>query len=260
MICRQYIDEVKLRLSRIGVVTKINDAEILTYVNRARRAVQMLTLPIYEQRFGAFVQIPIATITADTTSSAPVNYFGRATNIYRVPLGVPVIDIISAYISWTDTNNTIVRRETRRIAKKEMHSINYHSWNLPSIDRPVYALETKQAEATPGQFAGDTIYLGGLEDTLTTTILTQANPMFEMWYTAPLADFQAWNEVEPVLSPDLEELAIIQTMLYCLSNFQYIAQKQVVQADFELFKNIALSNYDMMKNKPIQVLPSEEGF
>lgn len=259
MTCRQYIDEVKLRLTRIGIVTKINDGEILTYVNRARRAVQMLVLPIYEQRFGAYVQIPIATITADTTASAPANYFGRAINIYRVPLGIPVVDIISAYVSWTDANGVVVRREARRVAKKEMHTINYHSWNLPSIDRPIYALETKQAEATPGQFSGDTIYLGGLEDNLTTTILTQTAPMFEMWYTAPLADFQAYPEVEAVLSPDLEELAILQTMLYCLSNIQYIAQKQVVQTDFELFKNIALSNYDMMKNKPIQVLPSEGG-
>ena len=99
MTCRQYIDEVKLRLTRIGIVTKINDGEILTYVNRARRAVQMLVLPIYEQRFGAYVQIPIATITSDTTASAPANYFGRVINIYRVQLGVPVVDIVSAYLS-----------------------------------------------------------------------------------------------------------------------------------------------------------------
>ena len=258
MLCRQYVDEVKLRLTRIGVTVDLSDSEIITYINRARRSVQMVVLPIFEQRFGAFISIPLTNAAQDVMSTVPANYTGEPVNIFRTNIPI-LIDVISAYITWTDPNGIIKRREARRVSKKEMHTINNHSWNLPSIDRPVYAIEMKTLEATPGQTGGWAIYLGGLEDTPTTTILTQANPTFELWYTAPLADFQSLNEMENILSPDLEELAILQTMLYCLSNIEYIALKQSVQIDYELFKDVALGNYDMLRNKPIHVLPSEEG-
>ena len=260
MTARQYIDEIKLRLTRIGVVTKINDAEILTRVNRSRRAIQMMAMPVFEQKFGAYAILPIATITADSTSSAPVNNFGSVANIYRVPLGFPIIDVISASIVWTDTSGQILRRECRKVAKREMNTVNYHAWNCPTIDRPIYALESKYREATPTQLAGQTLYLGGLEDSPATTILSMTNPSVELWYVAPLSDFAQLNELEAVLSPELEELAIQHTMLGCLSNYEYIALKQTVQTDFDLFKNVALSNFSMMTDTPIHTLPSEGGF
>lgn len=265
----QYIDEVKLRLNRLGVMQTLHDSEILTYINEARRAVQKITLPLFPERYGKVAVFPLVRIT-DTASSiaAPVTYSRSTVTVLSIPMPRDMIDAHVAILTWQNTAShpvnpsVMYRREARRVDKRELFSVTMHSWNVPTCFSPIYSLEIVQNVNTY------MLRLAGIETTAGLDLLSDTNiasPAIEVWYTAAidaLEDYPLTSPAVPdtdILPPDTEELVVLYAMLYCLQNVRNMQQMTSVESDIEIVKSMIVSNYETEYVRETALLPSKQG-
>lgn len=257
MTAREYIDEIKLRHNRLGVSIELNDAKILNYINKARRDVQIATMAVIPERYGARTTFTLNNTSApiDADSMQHLYYATVPIQVRRFQLPVNVLEVMSLWITHV-INGVPTYREARRTNKQELHNIKTHCFNMPTIDRPLYVLEAKQQDSF-GSF-DNICYIAGFE-TNGQNIFNQGNVMIELWSIIAIDDFDLRSEIEPVFSVDLEEFAVRQAMIYCLNNIKYMSLKQSMQIDTDKYKDTLLQNYTMFRDKPIHQLPSHEG-
>lgn len=249
MTVREYIDSVKLRLQRIGITRTLNDALILNYINKARRNVQVETLGLFESRYGRRDVFQLNNIALDQDdSNTHLYYQDTQINVVRFPLPVDYIDIATLWLVRQDQNG-FVYREARKVNKREFFNVRSHCFNMPTSDRPIYAIETKQFDVRGS--GGNICYLSaGATDI--------SNASVEIYAVVALQDFDQWDEQELVLSPDLEEYAVKQAVLYCLNDVEYLEIKDILLAELNEYKNMLMTNYKISKDQPIEILPSQE--
>lgn len=250
MTARDYIDEIKLRLNRLGVSSTLNDPLILNYVNKARRDVQVATMGVVPEKYGRRDVVNISTAVIDDDAMQHL-YYNIPIEVRRFPLPVDYLDIVSFWLSW-DGNF----REARKVNKQELHNVKTHCFNAPTIDRPIYILESKQSDYFGS--LDNICYIAGVElngqSIFETSVVTA-----EIWAIVTLQDFDRYNEVEPVFGPDLEEFTVKQAMIYCMNDIKHIALKQSLQVQANDYKEMVLQNYTVYRDKPILKLPSQEG-
>ena len=254
MTVKEYIDEIKLRLNRLGVTKSLNDALILSYLNKARRDVQIATMSIMPERYGRrdVIQLSLGNNTfPDPDTMQHLYHPTMPIDVYRFRIPADYIEIVSLVLSGYELG----RREARKLVKPELHNIKTHGFNLPVWDRPIYVHEFKQQD----YFANvdNWCYIAGVRKGQS-LIFDIDLIAVEIWAIVALADFDMKTEQEPVLSPDLEEYAIKQAMLYCTHDVEHVALYQSLKAQTEQYGETIMQNYTMMIDEPIQQLPSEE--
>jgi len=256
MTAREYIDEIKLRLNRLGVTSTLNDPLILNYVNKARRDVQMATLSVMPERYGR------RDVYLLNAASAPVDVDSMVHIYYNVPIEVRTFQLPPDYIDvetlWIGRmkNGRWIYREARRLHKKEFHNVKTHCFNIPHVDRPVFVIDSKQYNDFGG--VDNICYIAGLEEN-GVSIFNAGMVQVEIWAIVALSDFDRLDENENVLSIDLQEYAVKQAMVYCLNDIDYIGLKQSMVSQVETYKRMVIDNYRMLKQQPIHQLPSQEG-
>lgn len=257
MTAREYIDEIKLRLNRLGVTMHINDALIMNYVNKARRDVQIATMGVLPERYGSrnLIQINNATIDDDTTNHK--YYTTLPIEVRRFILPSNYLDIVSFWLRW-EFEGTLNIREARRITKQELHNVKSHCFNMPTIERPVYVIENKQQDYNLNSGSG-MCFIAGIETANGNLFNLGVQVFAEIWSILAITDFDRWDESEDILSIDLQEYAIRQAMIYCVNTIQHISLKQSLQIQLDAYKDIVIQNYMMLKDQPILELPSQEG-
>src|SRR5574343_176845 len=170
---KQYVDEIKLRLRRFDVVLSLDDATIQTLLNRARREVQATTLGLMEYRYGRILVMPITIVAAGTNPPGynlnpninasgvseqitTITALNRASfnpvTIWQTYLPADFIDatgVIMHYLLPNSTSPTVTWNfAMRRVDKRELFTVQSHSWNPPTIVSPTYAIEKNSTDST----------------------------------------------------------------------------------------------------------------
>lgn len=266
MTAQQYVDEVKLRLSRTDIVLELNDPLILSYVNKARREVQRATLDIIPERYGEVYNVNLLQVLYD--QGEVINtYSGRDIRVITLALPDDIIDVYTALLyykmdassAWAP--DVTYKAEARRMTKTEMYNVLMHSWNTPSIYRPVYAVERSVVNGVYGYW----MFISGFDVEAGVTLWDIANSIrSEIWYIKALDDLETYNAAggvdnEPVIPADIEEVVVYYAMLYCLQNIKEIDSVQSVAADLEQLISVISQNYTLTEQRQLQMLPSKEG-
>lgn len=239
-----YMDEVKFRFSRLGTALALNDGVILAFINQARREVQRLTLGIYPERYGRIgvksfdLDYRILDTAVDWSTGEPIY-------VHALPLPADFIDIYSAivrlHVELSSSTPELPARwqteiynfEARESSKREVFGIGSQSFAMPSIDNPIFYLDAKDRDdmqTITRRNAAPMAFFSGL---WVTSLSGVRRPVFEfaeikkveveLWYLAAvrtLEDTVEDNEnlgcdVESVIPPQLDELIIYESMLYC---------------------------------------------
>lgn len=272
---RQYIDEVKLRLSRHNVTLELDDPTICTFVNRARREVQYSTLGLLPECYGKIVQL--SALVQDSSLSQTNTTHNRPTTVYRVSLPLDFIEPTVVMLRYTLTgviaslgrtfNGETYDYEARRVDKRELFGVQMQSWNQPSIIAPVYVVEKKLVDLAAGALANPILYLGGLDiDNATTLVDVADRVVVEVWYTAALPDLELVPSLAPGAPPDqelalpmeFEELVVYNAMIDCLQKIGAQSAIPSVKAELELLQSLVEDTYSTVKLQAGPLLPSKE--
>ena len=281
---KEYIDDIKLRLSRLDVKLELDNPSILTILNAARKTVQASTLALYPERYGKVVRIDFGNLVA-VTDGEVVNPI-TSVNIeqYTAPLPDDFIEahvVIMRYVLngnltgiglGTYTNVTF-NRECRRFDKRELFNIQQQSRNQPTILAPVYAIERNVVSFTAGvataAVANYNLIISGVNfgtgsDTL---IATATSGELEVWYTAMVPELEefisttpgALSDIELSIPVEFEELIIAHAMIGCLRkvrNSQKLIQDMMI--DLKEMQDLVLDTYTTQRKKAGSLLPSKE--
>ena len=259
MTLKEYIDEVKLRALRYNIHTTANDMLIATYINRGRQYAQQKTLSYLSQKYGAIIRISGNVGTIDALTSVTYSS-GYTINSIRYALPADLIDITNVIISNRDTTTTPTtywRKEARALDAQELTNIYNHSWNIPQFDRPVYSIENI-IENNVGN-SGKTLILAGLEvGTTPGSTLNLANITLEIWYIRAIQDMNIWTDLEVMLSPDLQELAINHALLNIVRDGADMQAYQSLQQDVNNRTKSISALYQVSKIEQVQELETNE--
>lgn len=256
-----YLDEVKMLLARIDVATDGNDPLLLTYINKARRQVQDMTLSLFPERYGKILRTTIAA-TPDANTSIESSYIGYPISTYKISLPDDLIDIFEFLISYVDTATGVTyRQQARRLTKQEYWNVMMNAFNAPTPDRPIYALESTIAPV------GKSALISGLnweENGVNKTIWDIAGSVeAEIWYTAVLNDLELYDEnmltdVETTIPPDVEELVIYYAVFYFLQTVTRGVALNSIKKEIDMLLNMLKLNYTVKQKKAVEMLPSKE--
>jgi hypothetical protein len=269
MTAKDYIDEVKLRLPRYNVGTKLSDAKILTYINQARREVQRMTIGLYPERYSKVLFLYIEKELYDPTLQLSSTYHGRPIKVYRVALPDFFLDSSVAILTYMNSNGNTIRVQARRMTKKEMFSVQMTSWNYPSISSPAYSIEYKMLDMANPSGTGKWLYIAGLETSETETIFDKGYTRvgIEVWCTTVLDDLELGimainqsiaSDSEYVIPVDMEELVINHAIMYCMQNETPQLDRDSIKAYIDSQYMILESNTKIIEEKTISLLPSQE--
>lgn len=266
MDMKGYVDEVKLRLSRLDTAIKLDDPLIATYINRARREVQRMSIAIMPERYGK-VQTAFILPTYYEQAELLTTYSGTAARMLKIGLNdefiEPVVVILQYTMSTGQSNAGVTfRSEARRMTKQEMYSIQKHAWNSPVDGRPVYSVE-RPLDGTNQSWV---LYLSGLDLSDGNTLFDVAEALvLEVWYVSALNDLEFYNptvasntDEEQTIPPELEELVVYYAMAYCLRNINMAQAFPSVEADIRMFEDTLKLNYQVDKIQNSIMLPSKE--
>lgn len=236
MTALEYVEEVKLRLDRIGIIKDTNDLMILTHINRARRDVQKFTLDLLPHRYARITTLPLNvairpnTIIANTYQSVTVT-------IYELNLPIDFIKDFAVILNYTfDSTNYV--RQVRYYTLNEMYKICKHAYNSPSLVSPVYSIIREQQ-----QFK---ILIAGIDTIIGNN--EYSNLSIDIWHTIAIKDLEYRNllaeDNEIVLSLDIEELVILYAMYNCLQEINPEAKYPTVLQEKQIMENMIMQNYE----------------
>jgi len=256
MTAKEYIDEVKLRLMRIGVTLSLTDQLILTYINRARREVQKHTMDLFPERYGKVQNILLANLSAYTDFGIKgTGYSGRAVAVRRGQLSADFIKQYVVLVKYSVGENVIFS-EARYMTKPEMYAIGMHAFNTTTLGNPAYTCERSMADNNWYIFIAD------LDADATATVSG-----IYIYYIAAIHDLEDTavvgaayvNDTELVIPPDAEEMVVYYTMLYCMQNIAEESALESIRGDIGNLMGLLQTSYYVEKRKMGILIPSKEG-
>lgn len=245
MTGKDYIDEIKLRLMRLGISKEANDPLILSYINEGRRAVQQATMYLYPERYGKIARIAVAEENLITEYVIPPNASNKITDVWRVAMPDDFIRANVVIVEWLsnvgDNAGVTYRTEARRMDKRELYNIQAHSWNVPTIWDPAYAVEKSTLAGTDWY-----IYIAGLNYDVQTLFDIAATVVLEVWYVAALNDIE-YTDSEITIPPQIEELTVHYALYYLLQKMFELDAATVVMTDIVMLQQSLQMNYEIEK-------------
>lgn len=216
MNAKEYVDEVLSRLTRLQANIELDSNTVLSYVNRARRLVQQLTVKYEPERYGNIYEASITPLIyySDVVDNS---YSMQNLNVYYTNLPNDLLDIFVFIIRW-EKEGVIYRSEARQMTLYEMQNIVRNTWRVPTPYTPVYAYE-KVLEGANFVWRA---FMAGLQFDENETVFNY-NPRIEVWYSRAIPHLELYNSLglpdqELFIPPAFEELVILYAMLYCLEN------------------------------------------
>ena len=275
---KQFVDEVKLRLSRHNVVLSLGEPDILMLVNEARRDVQLSTMGLFREFFGKVLRLDTFTIDADLATANQT--LGRTVNVWRTVMPIDFIDTYVVNLRY-QLNGTIAEfggasytnvtfdAPCRRVNKRELFGVQGQSWNTPTLHHPIYAVEKKLTDLANPYSPNYIMYLAGLDVDGTTTIFDVAEAdsvMIEMWYVAALPALEEQPSLVPGSVPDtelaiphaFEELVILNAMMLCLQKTDNQEAMASVKADQDMMMMLIEDQYNVSRQKRSMLLESRQ--
>ena len=258
MTAAEYIDEIELRLLRLGVVLDISEPMVLTYVNRARRLVQNISSQYLPERYAEIVGINVSAAQYARDFVSGVWHLGTQ-EVYDIALPDNIIDVWVVIVEYLSEGITY-RNEARNLSKYEMQNVLRNAWRAPALYSPIYCIERHN---DVGTYAWH-LYLSGLRlDTTTTLFDVSTSINAELWLTETLPEIEDYNltggdDPEGVIPASLEELVIYYALLYCLQNMNMTMAYNTVLAETRFFEDALKEQYDILFAKQETLLPSKE--
>lgn len=254
MTLQDYIDEVKLRSLRHDIHVKSNDLLIATYINRGRHQAQRAALSYGYNKFGSIAAISGALGVPDTLISS-VDSMNRPINAIRYPMPSDLIDITNLAIFYNDTaTGTKWKKEARKVDEREAFGVHYNTWNMPSIERPVYYVESIIENAVGN--VGNYLILAGLNDD--SALITLSDIMLQLWYIKAIPYLSVVTDTENWLSPDLQELAVYHAMLNVVRDNGSMQTYQSFQQDINKKIQTISQNYQINAIEEVRELATNE--
>jgi hypothetical protein len=268
MDAKDYVDEVKLRLSRHDVALDLDEPTVLMYVNEARQAVQRSTMNFYPSNYGKRFNMTAGAGGANWTLGRSVGFSARGATItvesYKATLPTDVIDLVSVQtqhtiqVQVTNPNPppaTITQAQTRtyearRVDFREMFNVMQHSFNRPTPQTPIYAIETNTV--TGDKVLHLSVGQGKAQNGAGTGVV--------IWYVAALAplDLTPNPTIEMYIPWQFQEMVVMGAMVSCLQRIQANDHLPSVKAELQAYESLKADLYTTSKQRATAWLPSGE--
>jgi len=273
LTARDYISEVKLRLLRSQVNDEFDDMTILTQINRSRRNIAMLTMDIFPDFYINRIQIPLGQPFGpnyDRRLSYPI-YGTGVSLVHRY--NIPAQDFVKPAEVWisfiSGINNDTRVWQVRLVSRKEFHNTVAHSMNSPLSITPVAFFEqnittglTTLVIAFEANNYVNYIWNNGL-NTCNLVIHYYCIPddlelySDATWGTGVSPNpFTADTDID--IPPFLQDLVILQAILYLLMSQKYQTVYQKFKDEFSIIWSLILSNKEIEKYQQETLLPSKK--
>lgn len=244
---QQYVDDVRLRLSRYDVSAEVDNGMLEVLVNRARHDVQLATLEFFPERYAREVIISAApaNVTAYDTTSPRLS--GSVVNkVYDVALPADFITDVQVMVK----DDTTVFWSARKANKRELFQIMRNTWNCPSLQNPIYYIERAPGDAT---------YTIGVSKGSTAV----ATNDIKIWYLAKLPYLQLFGsggspDPEVRIGYDCQELVVTLASLKTCMALQFTDALQAITGDIELNIFFLEEMYKRHVDRSKLLLPSRE--
>jgi hypothetical protein len=251
-----YIDEIKLRLSRYQIAYT-DDMLLLTYLNRARRQVQLITYKLMPERYGDIAVIEINTSNYQLHSEIRSNFASIPIRVYQLPLPNNLIDITTCiFYSQDRRDDSIFRAEARETTKEELFNSTRSSFSTPTIHNPIYTWERNHdPNLTFGDEVNPCFYkllITGFDyyiNSTQTSWLVNHIGNVELYYIYGLDELDL-EDTDYNIPTIYEEVVIYYAMLYCL---QVGDVKDSIKLEIQNMLGLIKENYETNI-----LLPSQE--
>lgn len=256
MIAQDYIDEVKLRMKRHKIAQEMSDAEILTYVNRARNQVQKLTMGLFPERYSRVWDIGIGAQDVEplynqTNTYAALTSPSPYVRIARLTLPADFIEMEVCKIRY----NLLARvevSEARPVTMTELYKACMHSFNYPNFTSPLYTVERVGNQ-----------YILYLAPALNSTELDLFQMSAEIWYVAAVMDLQnlAGAGVEDTdwqIPIEFQSLVMDFAELFILTRIIPESLPSMVTMEIKRLSELLKINYSIETDLQYSLLPSKE--
>lgn len=255
MTAREYIDDIKLRLLRYGVDADLNSELILTFINKARRSVQRILLPLYPERFATIFTVTHSAGNINNnlslTSNTAMSYVNSDVYTYALPSWF--IDSYEVIVRWNSIlHGGVWTSRARRFSQQEMNTVLSNTWNAAVMEDPMYSSE----------FVGNQPFLNisGL-----TPIQADAsgNVSIDIYSIVALSSLEDVNtggvsDTETVIPSFAEEIVIYEAMLLCLEVLNQPVAYQMVEQEKSFVESSIVMNYGTKRQREEVLLPSKE--
>lgn len=243
---QQYVDDVRMRLSRYDISAEVDNGMLEMLVNRARHDVQLATLQIFPERYSrefTIAAVPSAVTDYATTSPRAT---GSVTNaVYEAALPSDFIEMVQCFVK--DSGTTFWAG--RLVNKRELVQIMRNVWNCPTEQNPVYYVQRAPGDAsyTIGVSKGSGVV---------------ATNEIRIWYLAKLPYLQLFNAGNPDpevrIGYDCQELVVSLATLKVCQALKFDVSVQAIVGDINL--NIAFLEdaYKTGVDRSKLMLPSRE--
>lgn len=249
---QQYVDEVKLRLSRYAVNMELDEGSLEMIVNRARRAVQRATMPLFPERYSAILNL--TGVPGNTSVAVPeytVTVVRGATSVTNTMwlLNLPA-DFVQAEVVLISTAEG-ARFESRQVTKKELATTMRNVHTQPTPRSPIYCIEKNPNNSQYQIYASK----GAAQVTVSDV---------QIWYLKALKHLQLDDgtgnpDNEVVMSYEFEEFVVYQAMLDALKKTSFNNAKQIIGSEIEMQISSLQQQYNTSVDRSGLLLPSREG-
>lgn len=256
MTTKNYIDEIKLRISRLVAGLDVNDYEIVDMLNNHRLAVQRTTMPYLYNRYGDILELPYNLGVQDLDMINQPYIPDLSYAIYRYPLPTNFIKPINLIVQIGD-NVPFIRKQARNISEKEIYSILLNDWLTPTFDQPVYA--TKQWSVIPAtNEPGDNELIVGFAYDPALGEPHTWDGYLQLWYVRALDMLDYDNDMENILSPDLQQLVILEVIKNILQELSPSTDLGMIRRDLQIAYQNLQQNYYIEEAMKVELLESNK--
>lgn len=254
MTAKEYIDDLKLRLTRYQVGHDLSDEMLLSFINKARASVQRVLLPMYPERFSTIISIPHtpASLNQDLSLTTVETLGYTNINVYTYVMPNWFIDAYEVIIQWTDQEQNIVQSHCRRHNLNEMYGLYSNSWNQPMISTYTYALEDNGVNTL--------MHIAGLD---AIGLVLQTDVVINIFCTAALSDLEhitagaLANDTETVIPSFAEELVVTEALLYCFEVLNNKIALDGLRMEKQRLERSLILNYGTKQQREEILLPSK---
>lgn len=278
---KEYIDDVKLRCSRLSVNLELDDPTILTFINASRKRVQQSTIGLFPERYGKIIRLDLANAVISTNSYALNPTFAYVIDVYSLALPTDFIDAHVAILRYklngtfqsTAYTNVTFNNECRRFDKRELYKVLTQTHNRPTILSPIYSIERNIVGVSAGvetnSGTGYNLLIAGLTTAAGSLMSESAyvSGEVEVWYTALVSELEEFPSATPgvvadtetTIPAEFEELVIMNSMVMCMQKVR-AADTITMEVMSELadYEQEIMSQYTVTKQKAGSLLPSRE--
>lgn len=253
---QSYQDEVALRLSRYQVSLELDAGTLEMMVNRARRDVQLATLQMFPERYAAIrtlntVSGNAATEVVEYRNTVPRFGTNITNTVWKMSLPDDYIQMAVVYVNAASGEDPVAYWEAREANKTELYGAMRNQNQMPTSRDPMYCIEKD-----PDSARYDIYVSRG------TSAVSPSNVL--IWYQKSLKYLQLVGiggapDQEFNMSYEYEEMVVLHTMLQALKKSNFLAAKQVIQADMESLLTEVETNYNATVDRKGLLLPSRSG-